>query len=80
MVNKKRQPWLCKVHKKLFAIMWKQAISEKCPEKENFFKKGIDKEGGMLYNRRAPKRTGAICSLKIEQHEISSTEKCERSR
>ena len=41
------------------------------------FKKSIDKYRKVLYNRQANLERGtANCSLKIEQHEISSTEKC----
>ena len=37
----------------------------------------LDKEEGKVYNNRADFGRGSG-SLKIEQHEISSTEKCER--
>ena len=46
----------------------------------NFFKKPIDFFIYMLYNITSAKQGTALlaqnCSLKIEQHEISSTEKC----
>ena len=68
------------LHKKCVHKLVIVNIFDRLSKNEIFLKKMLDFLFWICYNRQAVlRKTHKTCSLKIEQHEISSTEKCEIS-
>ena len=68
------------MHKRIYITLLKTNNSDRLSKIDIFLKKAIDFLIWICYNRKAVRGHGKkIRSLKIEQYEISSTEKCEIS-